>query len=121
MPLRAIRLLPLFAPLLCLLTPCASHAQMVVPVRVSIVGHGAVRFRLAEGTTAPCDSSRNRVTFDGWLEPGLYAFPTVSPSVCYEHTSGAFRDVNWSTGTIVSTVVGRRRYARPVEIVIETD
>ena len=94
---------------------------MVVPVSVTIVGHGAIRFRLAEGTTAPCDSSRNRVTYDGWLAPGVYAFPTLSPSVCYEHTSGAFRDVNWSQGTIVATLTGRRRYVHPVEIVIQTD
>jgi hypothetical protein len=118
---RLIRFAPLLTILFCTFTPRASDAQMVVPVSVTIVGHWAIRFRLAEGTTAPCDSSRNRVTYEGWLEPGVYAFPTTSRSVCYEHTSGAFREVNWSTGTIVSTLVGRRRYVRPVEIVIETD
>ena len=103
------------------LCPRSGHADRVTTVRIAIVGNGAIRFRLAEGITAPCDSSRNRVTFDGWLEPGHYAFPTLSRTVCYEHTHGAFREVNWTEARIVRTTVGYR-YERPLpEVVIETD
>ena len=103
------------------LFPRNVHADRVETVFVSIVGNGAIRFRLAEGLTVPCDSSRNRVTFDGWLTPGHYAFPTLSKTVCYEHTYGAFREVNWSQGRVLRTGAGYR-YQRPLpEVVIETD
>jgi hypothetical protein len=122
-PLRtpAIRASALLAIVLCTFTPRFGDADVVVPVTVSIVGRGGIRFRLAEGTTAPCDSSRNRMLFDGWLLPGIYSFPTEAASVCYAHTSGAFREVNWSAGSVVTTFARRRQYVFPVQIVINTD
>jgi hypothetical protein len=90
---------------------------------VTVVGHGAIRFRLAEGRTAPCDSSENRMLFDAWLGPGRYEWRTGADVVCYQHTSGVLRDSDWSQSRIVSTLAGRGRGRplRPAEIVVSTD
>ncbi len=40
-----------------------------LPVSVTVVGRGAIRFRPAAGVIAPCDSMDNRMLFDGWLRP----------------------------------------------------
>jgi hypothetical protein len=88
------------------------------PVFVTVVGHGAIRFRLAAGATAPCDSSNNRMVFDGWLEPGRYEWGTGSNLVCFQNTSGAFRKSDWSEAWFVSTVM---RHGRPTEIAVSTE
>jgi hypothetical protein len=97
-----------------------ANAETPRPVLVTIVGHGSIRLRLAAGVTAPCDSSENRMIFDGWLAPGTYTWETGANDVCYQHTSGALREQDWSESRIVSTVMGKRRY-RPTVIVVSTD
>ncbi len=95
-----------------------ADAEANRPVFVSVVGHGAIRFRLATGRTAPCDSADNRMLFDAWLAPGTYEWDTSASLVCYENTSGALRESDWSTSQLVSTVIVKRR---PAEIVVSTD
>jgi hypothetical protein len=101
--------------------PSSAPAQADRPVSVRIVGHGAIRFRLAGGAVAPCESSENRMLFDGWLEPGQYVFSTGADLVCYEHTSGALRESNWSTPRVVPTTMGRRLLRRPQQIEVSTE
>jgi hypothetical protein len=96
-----------------------ADAEADRPVFVTVVGHGAIRFRIAEGRTAPCDSAENRMLFDAWLAPGSYEWATGAILVCYQHTSGALRESDWATSQIVSTLIGKHH--RPAEIVVSTD
>jgi hypothetical protein len=92
------------------------------PVFVTVVGHGAVRFRLAAGITAPCDSDENRMLFDGWIGVGRYEWSTGASTICYQHTSGALREVDWSEPRVISTLGSRGRgSSKPPEILISTD
>jgi hypothetical protein len=103
---------------------CASlrvDAEADRPVFVTVAGHGSIRFRLAMGATAPCDSLENRMLFDGWLTPGRYAWGTGSDVICYQHTWGALREANWSYSRVVGTVMGSKRHLRPTEIMVSTD
>ena len=98
-----------------------ADAQADRPVFVTVVGHGAIRFRLAVGGVAPCDSGYNRMLFDGRLEPGRYAFATGANVVCYQHTAGALREVDWSASQVVPTLTGSRFRRWPTEITVSTD
>jgi hypothetical protein len=91
------------------------------PVFVTVAGQGAIRFRLAAGPIAPCDSSGNRIIFDGWLSPGRYQWDARADLVCYEYTSGALRESNWSEARIVSTVIGNKFRRRATQIVVLTE
>ena len=100
-----------------------ADAEADRPVFVTVVGHGAIRFRLAAGATAPCDSSENRMLLDAWLGPGRYEWGTGANDVCYQHTSGALREADWSESLVVPTAMGRGRGrpTTPTEIVVSTD
>jgi hypothetical protein len=98
-------------------TVCAD-AETDRPVFVTIVGQGVIRLRLAEGVTAPCDSSENRMLFDGRLGPGRYRWDTGAMNVCFQHTSRALPDSDWSDSRIIATVI--RRHG-PAEIVVSTE
>jgi hypothetical protein len=98
-----------------------SHAQTDRPIFLTIVGHGAIRFRLARGWVAPCDSADNHMLFDGWLEPGEYTFATGSDVVCYQYTSGAFRNANWSTSQVAATTAGTKTRRWPLSLQVSTD
>jgi hypothetical protein len=111
-----------FAPLLAIATsfvtvPARAGADR--PVFVVVVGQGAIRVRLAAGVVAPCDSHDNRMIFDGWLEVGRHSWTTDADFVCFQHTSGALRESDWSVSRLVSTVTPRP--ARPMEIRVSTD
>jgi hypothetical protein len=100
----------------------AAEDRLDRPIYVTVLGQGITRFRMSAGVAAPCDSLRNRMLFDGSLAPGRYAFSTGAWSVCYEYTSGAFRQANWSTSRIQPTVLGDKfghRYPARVEIRID--
>lgn len=99
--------------------PLPADAGADFPVLVTVVGHGAIRLRLAAGRAGPCDSSANRMIFDGWVDVGTYSWPTGSDFVCYEHTSGYFREADWSPARLVPTMAGKR--PRPAQIRIATD
>jgi hypothetical protein len=104
--------------------PVPADAGADFPVVVTVVGQGAIRLRLAAGRAAPCDSTANRMIFDGWVRVGSYVWTTSSDFVCYEHTSGALREADWSTAQLVPAVGhnGRGRTPPgPAEIRISTD
>jgi hypothetical protein len=94
-----------------------ADAEADRPVFVVVAGHGAIRLRLAAGRTAPCDSTENRMIFDGWVGVGKYSWATRSDLVCYEHTSGALRESDWSVAQVVATMTRRG----PLVIRISTD
>ncbi len=100
-----------------------AEAEADRPIFVSVVGHGSIRFRLAVGRTGPCDSSDNRMLFDAWLGPGRYEWPTGADFVCYQHTSGALREEDWSESRVMPTLTSRGKGspARPLEVVVSTD
>lgn len=85
------------------------------PVYVTVTGQTAIRFRLAIGWTAPCDSTENRMLFDGTLAPGQYTFETGSYAVCYQYTSAAFPASEWSVPRFVPT---RIRHRGPLTLTI---
>ncbi len=87
------------------------------PVSVVVVGHGAIRVRLAAGRVAPCDSHENRMLFDGWVGVGTYSWATGTDFVCFQHTSGALREQDWSTSQLIPTVLRKG----PAEIRVSTD
>jgi hypothetical protein len=87
------------------------------PVFVTIVGQGVIRLRLAAGITAPCDSSENRMLFDGPIGPGRYRFDTGARDVCYQYTSRALPDSDWSVSRVISTTTRRG----PLEIQLSAD
>jgi hypothetical protein len=87
------------------------------PVFVTIEGQGVIRLRLAVGITAPCESSENRMLFDGPLGPGRYRWDTGARDICYQHTSRALPDSDWSESRVISTTTR----GRPTEILLSTD
>jgi hypothetical protein len=97
-------------------TPRA-EAEADRPVFVAIVGQGVISLRLAAGITAPCDSSENRLVFVGRIGPGRYRWDTGAKDVCYQHTSRALPDSDWSESQVISTTTRRG----PREIVLATD
>jgi hypothetical protein len=96
-----------------------ANAAADYPVFITVVGHGAVRLRLAAGITAPCDSDENRMLFDGWIGVGRYEWITGARTICFQHTYGALREADWTESRIVSTAFGRD--GKPQQIVISTD
>ena len=100
-------------------TGAAAHAsdETERPVYVEVAGHGAIRLRLAAGVTAPCDSTENRMIFDGWVDVGRHGWMTNASLVCYEYTSGALRESNWAIPRILAT----RLRGKPLVIPISTD
>jgi hypothetical protein len=96
-----------------------AEAEADRPVFVTVVGRGAIRLRIAAGVTAPCDSSENRMLFDGWVGPGRYRWETRASFVCYQHTAGALRELDWSESRLVPTTM--KRSWRPMEILVSTD
>jgi hypothetical protein len=87
------------------------------PVFVTIVGQGVIRLRLAAGITAPCDSADNRMLFDGRLGAGTYRWDTDAKDVCFQHTSRALPDSDWTESRVISTT----SRTGPREIVLSTE
>jgi hypothetical protein len=95
--------------------PSTLRAGAERPVYVTVTGQTALRFRLTLGWTAPCDSSENRMMFDGTLPPGRYTFETGSEVVCYQYTSAAFPASEWSVPRVMPT---RIRHGGPLTLTI---
>jgi hypothetical protein len=83
--------------------PRPEQAGAERPVFVTVTGQTASCFRLAVGRTAPCDSTENRMMFDGTLPPGQRTFETGSEVVCYQYTSAAFPTSEWSLPRVMPT------------------
>ncbi len=105
----------LFAATVGVSVPSPVQAGAERPVYVTVTGLTAIRFRLAIGATAPCDSSENRVMFDGTLPPGRFTFETGSEVVCYQYTSAAFPASEWSVPRVMPT---RIRHGGPLTLTI---
>jgi hypothetical protein len=94
--------------------PAGADAGDDRPVFVTVVGQGTIRLRLAVGVTAPCDSTENRMLFDGRIRRGNYRWGTGAQDICYQYTSSALPDSDWS----VSQVVPTRMRAGPLRILL---
>jgi hypothetical protein len=94
-----------------------AEAEADRPVFVTVVGQGVISLRLAAGITAPCDSSDNRLLFEGRIGPGRYRWDTGARDVCYQHTSRALPDSDWSESQVISTT----SRTGPREIVLSTE
>lgn len=95
-PGMRVSTLVLWATTIGILVPRPVQAGAERPVFVTVTGQTAIGFRLAVGRTAPCDSTENRMMFDGTLPPGQHTFETGSEVVCYRYTSAAFPTAEWS-------------------------
>ena len=100
-------------------------ADPTLPVTLSVVGHGVIHVRLAEGRVAPCDSSSNRPILDAWVKAGTtIPFAADGECVCVDHTYGTFRDKQWSLAKIACRPVPSRFHRQPdpvVRLVVSTD
>jgi hypothetical protein len=82
----------------------ASHAAFaddtapIAPIEVTVVGEGAVRVRISEGTTAPCDSPDDKPLVSALVRPKKppLVVPTEAVCVCWEQTFYPFTDLGWS-------------------------
>lgn len=123
------RRIPLFAVVISAITSLMqlavpappARAATLYPVRLTITGQGAIRFRMTAGLTVPSDSSASAKLFDGWFAPGEYTLLTPSVSICYQQTHGAFREIDWTAGTCTTAIVGRGRLAQPQHLFLTTD
>ncbi len=78
-----------------------AEPQYSVPVYVTVVGTGSIRLRMAAGSTVPCDSSSNVGLYDGWVSAGrTWLVQSPWSCVCEQHTSGAFRETDFSPSQI---------------------
>ncbi len=85
------------------LVPGPAQAGADGPVLVTVTGQTAIRLRLARGRTSPCDSTENRMLFEGLLAPGRYVFEPASDMVCYQFTSAEFPESGWSGSRVAPT------------------
>lgn len=111
------RVIALAAGIAVIVAEVPADAEADRPVFVVVTGQGSIRLRLAAGVTSPCDSSENRMLFDGWVAVGRYAWATHAGCVCYQNTSGALRESDWSVARLVPTMT----HWGPPEIQISTD
>jgi hypothetical protein len=94
-------------------------AGSVARVEITMRGPRAVRVRVAQGTTFPCDSAENRMLLDGKFGPGeIVRTATVDNCVCIQQTYESFADVDWSHGylacrPVICTGFGRARRCVP--------
>src|SRR6478735_10087575 len=92
-------------------------ADVLTPIEVSLVGPGAVRIRIAQGTSFPCDSGDNRPLLDGKFAAGkVIRASTPDHCVCFQQTYEPFADIDWSAPRRVCrpqicTQVGRKKCA----------
>ncbi len=88
--------------------PSTAAGGAPVPVTVVTNTQSAVRVRIAAGMVRPCQSSADRMLFDGQVAPqhplGLWS---PEACVCEEHTSSAFPDSEWPPASIRCGCSGR--------------
>lgn len=77
-------------------------ADGLTPVEITLLGPGAVRVRLAEGHSFPCDSGDNRRLVEGKFEPGTVVRATTPEHcLCLQQTYEPFTDSDWSQSALV--------------------
>jgi hypothetical protein len=80
-----------------------AQERAVVPVSVSVRGHGQIRLLVSEGTARPCESADNHLLFHGHATVGDEIKLQMSVgSLCVDHTYGAFRESQWAGAAIWS-------------------
>lgn len=80
----------------------SASADGLTPIEISMAGPSAVRVRVAQGTTFPCDSGDNRRIVEGKFEPGqLVSLTTPDRCVCIQQTYAPFSDVDWGPSSMV--------------------
>ncbi len=73
-----------------------------LPVYITVVGTGSVRLLVSAGDTVPCDSSGDVRLVDGWVSAGqTLALQSPWPCICEQHTTGAFRETNFTPPQMV--------------------
>jgi hypothetical protein len=91
------------------------NADVVTPIEITLLGPGAVRIRVASGTSFPCDSADNRRLIEGKFEAGQVARATTPDHcVCFQQTFEPFSDIDWSASSQlcrpqICKVTGRRK------------
>jgi hypothetical protein len=77
-------------------------ADEATPIEITLLGPSAIRIRVAEGSTFPCDSSDNHIIVDGKFAPGQVVH-TATPDrcACFQQTYEPFPDTDWSASTTV--------------------
>jgi hypothetical protein len=91
------------------------RADVATPIEVTLLGPGAVRVRLALGTTFPCDSGDNQRLVEGKFAPGsVVRASTPDRCVCFQQTFEPFSDTDWSASSMVCrpqicTNIGRKK------------
>lgn len=82
------------------------------PVVVTQRGPARVRVQVSEGLTRPCDSSEDKMLFDGWLAHGeTFRGAIEGDCVCIRHTRDTFPNADWTTPGLACrprTCVGKR-------------
>jgi hypothetical protein len=102
--------------------PSDAETTPKTPVRVDVVGHGAVWLLVADGASRPCEASDNRVLFKGRVDAGAsITLESATGSVCVDHTYGAFRETQWAGATIWSGSGSGWTGVRSLRGVVSTD
>ena len=111
---------PVVAALLtCVLLAGDVAAGSVARVEITMLGPSAVRVRVADGTTFPCDSTNNRMLVQGKFSPGeVVLASTTETCVCVQQTYEPFSDADWSESALACRPVickgaGRARRCVP--------
>jgi hypothetical protein len=80
----------------------SANADGLTPIRLTLAGPHAVRVRVAQGSTFPCDSGDNRAILEGKFEPGqVVSLTTTDRCVCMQQTYAPFSDVDWGPSGMV--------------------
>lgn len=79
-----------------------AFASAPTPIVITILGPSAVRLRIANGSTLPCDSGDDQMLVAGKFAPGdLVRTSTSEACVCVQQTYEPFPDVDWAEGSLV--------------------
>jgi len=79
-----------------------ANAESPTPIEITLAGPSAVRIRVANGSTFPCDSADNRLIVSGKFEPHhVLRSSTSERCVCLQQTYAPFADVDWGASSMV--------------------
>lgn len=99
---RAWGLLSVLLLLVTMLSAGDAVADSVTPVVITLLGPGAVRVRLAEGRSFPCDSGDNHRLVEGKFKSGVVVRTTTPEHcLCFQQTYEPFSDADWSLSSLV--------------------
>ncbi|MET0791376.1 MAG: hypothetical protein ABW061_07630 [Polyangiaceae bacterium] len=77
-------------------------ADGLTPVVITMLGPSAVRIRVAQGNTFPCDSGDNQRLIEGKYRVGeIVRTSTPDRCLCVQQTYEPFSDIDWSASSMV--------------------